>query len=473
MTELAQLPAWRLAERLRAGEISSVELLEHFSARFDKHNPDINAIVWTDFKGARARAAAADKALAQGEVWGPLHGLPMTVKESFDVVGAPSSWGMPSLKANVAQKNAVVVERLLAAGAIIFGKSNVPVALSDAHAANSVYGRTANPWSHELSPGGSSGGAAAAIAAGLTALEYGSDLGGSIRNPAHACGVVGHKPSDGIVPTRGHSPIQAVSERDLGVVGPIARSARDLMLALDATSGPDTLDAPGWRLSLPVPSHTSLSDYRVAFLIEDPACPIEAEYAHAIKAFGRAVADAGAHVSFLARPHLDFQRAFELYVSLLRALVQGEGYAERFLPKRDEGPSKALAGPQVTHAEWLAWDEERARARWRWHEFFREWDVLITPIDAGPAIAIDPSVGVMERVRLVNGAERPASDVFFWAALTTPTKLPATAIPIGLTHNGLPLGVQVVGDYLADRTTIHFAQLAEELIGTVGPPSGY
>ena len=228
-----------LAADLRERRIGCRELLDHFIARVDRFNPDLNAIVVSDFERARERARAADAALARGEAWGPLHGLPMTVKDSYDVAGLPTTWGAPELRGNVPETNAVAIDRLLAAGAVVFGKTNVPYNLADFQSYNDVYGTTNNPWDLERVPGGSSGGAAAALAAGLTGLEAGSDIGGSIRNPAHYCGVYGHKPTWGILPLRGHAKPGVLAPTDISAIGPLARDAGDLALALDVMAGPD------------------------------------------------------------------------------------------------------------------------------------------------------------------------------------------------------------------------------------------
>ena len=254
LTDIAYLPAHKLAGKLRSREIGCLELLEHHLARVERFNPALNAIIWTDLEAARERAHQADQVLARGETWGPLHGLPMTIKESFDLAGAPTTWGIPELSGHIAKTDAVTTARLRAAGAIIFGKTNVPLMLADWQSFNAIYGTTNNPWDLTRTPGGSSGGSSAALAAGLCALELGSDIGASIRNPAHYCGVLGHKPSWGIVPLRGQSVSGALAMSDISVAGPLARTAEDLGLALSVLAGPDELDAAGWRLALPKPA---------------------------------------------------------------------------------------------------------------------------------------------------------------------------------------------------------------------------
>src|SRR6516165_9398089 len=258
MTEPAFRSATALAEAVRARQIGCRELFEHYLGRVERHNPALNAIIVTDLRGARRRADEADAALARGESWGPLHGLPMTVKESFDVVGMRTTWGLTELRGNIAAANALAVDRLLAAGAVIFGKTNVPVLLADSQSYNPIYGTTNNPWDRSRTPGGSSGGAAAALAAGLTGLEIGSDIGASIRNPAHYCGVWGHKPTWGVVCPKGHALNGNVAYGDIGVVGPLARGAEDLEIAMDVVAGPDDIDARGWTLSLPRPKKKKL-----------------------------------------------------------------------------------------------------------------------------------------------------------------------------------------------------------------------
>ena len=232
------LPAHRLAALVRAGKIGCLELLDLYLERVEQHNAKLNAIVVLDTERARKRARAADRALAKGEVWGPLHGVPVTIKESFDVEGLPTTWGHPELKDNIAQRNALAVDRLLAAGAVLFGKTNIPTALADWQTFNPIHGTTNNPWDLSRVPGGSSGGAAAALAAGLTGLETGSDIGASIRNPAHYCGVYGHKPTFGICSSQGQTAPPRITDNDIAVIGPLARSARDLEIALKTIAGP-------------------------------------------------------------------------------------------------------------------------------------------------------------------------------------------------------------------------------------------
>ena len=268
------LSASELAERIRTKAISSRELTDLYIDRIERLDGELNAVVVRDFERARQAADAADQALAQGNVYGPLHGVPMTIKEAYDIAGLPTTWGVPAFKDNIAKQDSETVKRFKAAGAHFMGKTNVPLQLADFQSYNEIYGTTCNPWNTERGPGGSSGGSAAALAAGFCALESGSDIGGSIRNPAHFCGVYGHKPTWNIVPQQGHSLPGMLATPDIGVVGPLARSAEDLALSLEIISGPEPLVERGWKLELPPPRHTKLSDYRVALWPTDPMAPV-------------------------------------------------------------------------------------------------------------------------------------------------------------------------------------------------------
>src|SRR5579864_8995956 len=305
MEERAFASATGLAGEIRDRRIGCLELLDFFLERAGRYNPALNAIVAWQIEKARERARAADAALAKGEVWGPLHGVPMTVKESFNVAGLPSTWGNPPWKDNIAAGNAVLVDRLLAAGAVIFGKTNVPLMLQDAQSYNGVYGTTNNPWDRARGPGGSSGGEGAALAAGLSALGAGSDIAGSLRNPAHYCGIFAHKPSGGLIPTRGHSPTGALTPTDISVVGPMARHAEDLALALRFLAGPDGPTQAAWRVELPPPWQRRLGNFRVAVWTQSPLCEIDASVSERFAAAIAALTGAGATVDTEARPPID------------------------------------------------------------------------------------------------------------------------------------------------------------------------
>jgi amidase len=276
MDNLHYKPAVALAALIRRKKVGCLELLDHFLARVDKYNPKLNAMVWMDREGARKRAKAADAALKKGKRFGPLHGVPMSIKESYQVAGSPTTWGAPSMKENVTQETAVAAQRMIDAGVTLFAKTNVPLMLADWQSYNAVYGVTGNPWDLSRTPGGSSGGSSAALAAGLTAIDAGSDIGSSIRNPAHYCGVYGHKPTYGLITYRGHSLPNSVAPPDISVVGPLARSAEDLDMALDIMAGPDPDDGGMWRVALPKCEKTSLKQFRIAVKLTDPESDVDA-----------------------------------------------------------------------------------------------------------------------------------------------------------------------------------------------------
>lgn len=483
MLDLPFRSAKQLAAAIRKKTIGCEELLDLYLARVDRYNASLNALVVLDRNGARLRARDADTALASGRTWGPLHGVPMTVKESYDLAGAPTTWGSPALKDNVAGKNALAVDRLLGAGVVVFGKSNVPLMLADWQSYNDVYGSTNNPWDATRTPGGSSGGSAVALAAGLTGLEAGSDIGASIRNPAHYCGVFGHKPTYGIVPPRGQALPGKVAQGDIAVIGPMARSADDLALALTAMAGPDEIDGAGWQLRLAAPRKKKLSDYKVAVMLTDREAEVDQEVQDRLQALADFLAGEGATVSDTARPDIDTGEAHRVYVQLLRSATSGRQSDEelaksveiaRGLAAGDESYyARMIRGNTLRHRDWLAFDEARHKMRWKWRAFFEEWDLLLCPPASGAAFPHDQQGERWERTVRVNGRDVPTTDQLFWAGYSGVTFLPSTVAPIGFTPGGLPVGVQIVGPQYADLTTIGFAKLLERDYQPFTPPPGY
>jgi amidase len=481
MTDLHFRSAKQLAADIRRGKVGCLEALDAFLRRMDRFNPGLNAIVVTDVEGARRRAKQADAALRKGKVWGPLHGVPMTIKESYDVAGMPTTCGLPALKDNVAPKNALAVDRLLAAGAVLFGKTNVPAWLADWQSYNDIYGTTGNPWDLSRTPGGSSGGSAAALAAGLTGFEAGSDIGSSIRNPAHYCGVYGHKPTYAIVPPRGQGLPGRVAQGDISVIGPLGRSAEDLALGLSVMAGADEIDGAGWRLDLPAPRKKALRDFKVAVMLTDPASAVDQEVQTRLQALADFLAKQKAKVSHTARPDIDTGEAHRTYVFLLRAATAGRQTAEEFrrnaeiarelAPDDQRYYARMMRASTTSHRDWLAANETRHRMRWRWAEFFREWDVLLCPAAASAAFPHDHEGERHERTIVVNGRRVPTTDQLFWAGYSGMAHLPSTVAPCGFTPGGLPVGVQIVGPQHGDRTCIELARLLErEFQGFVPPP---
>jgi amidase len=475
--------AKQLASDIRRRRIGCLEALDLFLARVDRFNPQLNAIVARNVEAARRRARQADAALRKGKVWGPLHGLPMTVKESYDVAGMPTTWGLSELKDNVPSRHALAVDRLLGAGAVLFGKTNVPSWLADWQSFNPVYGTTNNPWDLARVPGGSSGGSAAALAAGLTGLEAGSDIGASIRNPAHYCGVYGHKPTYGIVPPRGQALPGRVAPADISVIGPMGRGADDLALGLSVMAGADEIDGAGWRLALPAPRGKALREFRVAVMLTDPVSEVDAEVQGRLQALADFLARKKARVSDTARPAIDTAEAQRLYIFLLRAATAGRQTAEQFarnaeiargLRPDDESYYARMTRANVaSHRDWLGANEARHQMRWRWAEFFRDHDVLLCPPAASAAFPHDQEGERHERTITVNGRRVPTTDQLFWAGYPGMAYLPATVAPAGFSRAGLPIGVQIVGPQYGDRTCIELARLLEREFQGFVPPPGY
>ena len=477
--------AFELGEALARGELSSRELLEHQIRRIERLDPGLNAVVTRDLEGARAAAAAADVALARGERRGPLHGVAITFKDTLETAGLRTTAGYPPLASHVPSADATVVARLRAAGAIVLGKTNVPLLAGDAQTYNAIFGVTRNPWDAARTPGGSSGGAAAALAAGLTPLEVGSDIGGSIRTPCHWCGVYGHKPTHGIVPLRGHipGPPGTLAEPDLAVAGPMARTPRDLARALELLAGPLPDRAAGWRLALPAPRRARLADWRVAAWLDDPSGPVDPAVRACLQQAVDALRAAGVHVDEGARPALSLAQVEERYLQLLFSVLFAGIPPDTFQklletaaappPGAPEALVRAARGGTLRHRDWLSANEAREHVRARMAEFFQEFDLLLMPVNPLPAIPHDPSEPMLARRLRIGGAEASYLELFRWIALATLALLPATAAPVGRTPEGLPVGIQIVGPYLEDRSCLELAARLEEVLGGFVPPPGF
>ncbi len=475
-----------LLRMIRDGEISARALLEHYIERIERLNPSINAVVVKDFERARKRADEADAALSRGENWGPLHGLPMTVKETYEVAGLLTTAGAPELKDYRSSTNAVAVQRLIDAGAVIFGKTNVPLYAGDLQSYNEIYGTTNNPWDLKRTPGGSSGGAAAALAAGFTPLELGSDIGGSIRTPAAFCGVCGHKPSWGLIPHRGHipGPPGSLMHRDIAVMGPLARTAGDLEMAMDLLVGPDSDEAVAWEAKLPPARWGKLSEYRVAAWLNDEACPVESEVVETLEGLVGELRREGVSVDETARPEgIELGSSYDIYYRLLTSAMSAglpRKVFDRMLdlahkaPEEDCNYSVRFArGATIMHSEWLKLNEKRLHLRKAWETFFENFDVMICPVVHTLPFLHDHSHPVYDRTLTVNGKKLPYMDILTWVGFGGVVHLPATVIPVGRTRSGLPVAVQIIGPYLEDRTPLDFARHLEKLTGGFVPPPGY
>ena len=479
MSELAYCTAIELAKKIRQREVSSREALDYCLARVAQLDTPINSVVTMDAERARAEADAADTALARGEVRGPLHGVPMTIKDSFQTAGMRTTSGAPELANFVPQEDAWPVARLREAGAVIFGKTNLPIYAGDLQSYNEVFGTTNNPYDVSRTPGGSSGGSAAALACGFTPLELGSDIGGSIRLPSHMSGVVGHKPSYGIVPAHGQipGPPGTLTLADLAVAGPMARSVEDLELGLTIMAGPNRWERPAWRLELPPPRRQTLKEYRVAAWLDDPRCRVEPEVRTLLERASHLLADAGARVDPEARPAFTLDKVADTFFALLQAALAGgvsrdtlEHYAATTGETAVARTRRALA---MRHREWLSYNERRLQLRKQWEEFFTQWDVILLPVMPCPAIPHDHSEPQAARLAWVGDEQRPYWDLITWMAPAGACYLPATVVPVGCLSNGLPVGIQIAGPYLQDRTTLGIAKQLLTLVGGCPRPAGF
>ncbi len=476
-------PAIELAAAIRAGRLGSRELLDCYLDRIERLDGPVNSVVTLDVERARAQADGADAERARGESRGPLHGLPVTIKDALETAGLRSTGGATELAAHLPARDATAVARLRAAGAIVFGKTNLPAWSGDMQTYNELFGTTSNPWAPQCSPGGSSGGAAAAVACGFTSFELGTDIGGSIRIPAHLCGTFGLRPSHGLLPQDGYlaGPRRGRAPLDVNVVGPIARAAADLDLLLDVLAGPATGDAAAWTLRLPPAPGTP----RIGLWLDDPFCPVDTGYVELLRTLADRLSDAGLPVAD-ARPPISFAESFDTYWTLLRA---ANGL-------NDPG------GP-LTHAAWLSAHEDRLRQQADWHEWFAGragpgrpdqgaargraavdpdrgapghaagFDALLCPVLAVTGYPHDHTGSYATREVLVDGRPRTHVDVARWTGLVGALGLPVAVAPAGRTAAGRPVGVQVVAARWHDRTATRVAALIAEVSGGYRTPPGF
>jgi amidase len=472
--------ALRAAEAIRKKQVSSVELTRHVFERIERYNPALNAFVYQLKEDALVRAKAADEAVAKQEPLGVFHGVPIHVKESFAVTGRPCTWGIPALKDSKAPRNAAAVDRLLGAGAIIVGATNVPVNLQDWQSYNPIYGTTNNPWDLTRTPGGSSGGAAAALAAGLGYLAIGSDIGGSIRMPSNFCGIYGHKPTLDLVNLRGHLAGGGFSALGfstlLAVVGPMARSASDLLAALRVLGGPEGWDARAWKWELPRARGESLKEFRVGYVLDDPIASPAPEVAAALEKVVESLGRAGAKM----KPGwpAGFQPAalLENYLFMLSAFGMSmappaQQEAQRNRNANASGPM--AAGVLASFADWQRENLRRLGFRAQWQAYFDEVDVFLSPVAFAAAFPHDHSEPQSERSIATVGGPQKYMDFLNWIAPATLTGCPATVAPIGRTPAGLPVGIQIMGPYWEDATTIMFAELLARESGGFVAPAGF
>jgi amidase len=479
--------ATSLVGALRRGAIGAPELTELYIRRIERHDRALNAVVVRDYTRAREQAVGAEHARARGEQL-PLLGLPITLKESINVTGLHTTCGVPDWKAFISQHDAPVATRTRAAGAVLLGKTNVPPMLADWQSANPVYGQTNNPWDLTRTPGGSSGGSATAIAAGLSALEVGSDIGGSIRVPAAFCGIYGHRPSETLLPRSGQFPMPPLpnSAVVMGVQGPLARSAEDLELALSVLAGAEVGEDVAWTVSLPAARRERLADFRVAVLPSIPWLPVDEQITAALHDLAGRLARLGAVVKEAQPDGLGDHREYHgFYRTLLSAVtgarVDAETRRQRIATFRKAGDDFSLGaarGLEGSAGDYILWNGRREQHRAAWRAFFREWDVLLAPainVLAYPHIerAWPADDSDLTLTFTVNRRPVPYLHGLCYPALSTVPGQPATAFPVGLSRDGLPIGLQAIGPYLEDLTPIRFAALLAREIGGFRKPSGY
>ena len=480
MTSIVLKSAKDQAIALRQRTMTATELLEAHFKQIDKFNPDINAVIWQDREAAKASAWEMDNETAKGKFRGPLHGVPVTVKESFDLSGAPTTWGDPEHNENLATSDSDPVARLRAAGAIVFGKTNVPLNLVEWQSFNQVYGTTKNPWDQTRTPGGSSGGSAAAIATGMSALEVGSDIGSSIRNPAHFCGVFGLKPTHKVVSSHGQSIVESHAETDIAVAGPLARTADDLKIGFETILGLRAIDGSAFKVHLPEDNRDRLSEFRIGIKLDDAESPVDEGYLAALDEFVHKLEKAGAKVIRDKKPRVDSTDHYTLYLSLLgaamsaritkketKALLAGvkamnNGDVMRVCGTRYKGLS-------ISHSEWLNLDAKRNLHRLIFDNYFKDVDILIAPAAGTPAFKHNQKGPRYSRFLNINGKDYPDMAQTFWAGYSGVVGLPSVVGPVGQV-NGLPIGYQGIAGHGRDFTALAFAAAVERELGGYIPP---
>ena len=436
---MTQKSAIETADAVRSGQTTALAEAEAAIARIEARDGELNAVIVRDFERALAAAKALDARGGKADL--PLAGVPMTIKESYDVAGLPTTWGSEAFRDHRPDEDAYVVKRLKAAGAIILRKTNVPPMLADWQSTNPVYGATENPHKAGYSPGGSSGGAAASLAAGYVPLEYGSDIGGSIRVPSHFCGVWGHKPTYGLVSLDGHLlPGTDGHEVEMSVGGPLARDPDDLELALRLT----------WRHPVAEAGFDTLSGLRIALLGEHPVAGCASEIAAAVEQTARAAESAGAKLVQDA----PFPDLAEMHAAYLRLLLTTLGRGQ---PLPDDVDPVGLES-------WWQMLDDQARFRRRWEALFDEVDVVIAPVAGIPSFPHDDGDS-MNRMVEIDGELTPWGAQLAWAGLANYPGLPGTALPVAATSDGLPIGLQVIGPRYGDLTTLHAAKLLHAALG--------
>lgn len=476
--------AAQAVDAMRQRVISSRELTLHVFARIKKHNPRLNLFITLLEEQAMARAGQADELLAKKnplKPLGSLHGLPVSIKDVYATEGVRTTSGSKTLEAYVPKEDAVAVARLKAAGAIIVGKTNMPEFAADYQAFNDIVGTSNNPWDVTRTPGGSTGGGAAALAAGLSFMELGGDLNGSIRIPSHFCGVYGHKPTINVVPVRGHIPPPpgVVGVRsEFSVAGPLARSPEDLQLALEVIAGPDVDESVAYRWRLPPARENKLRDYRIGYVIDDPLCAVDPAVKEVLSNAIDSLAKSGLALTEGWPPGVDGSRQNEDYGWLLAAFLSQTMSDAEF--KKMQQSAAGVGNPWTkgmtsVHRDWLAKSAQRLKARAVWQDYFKEHDAFLMPVAFVAAFPHDHTPDMGARKLMTSKGERPYDDIARWISFPTLTGCPATAVPVGTTKGGLPVGLQIMGPFLEDGTPIDIAAKLAQVYEGAGfvAPSGF
>ncbi len=440
----------RQSAAIAGRELGARELTQAVIDRIERLDGHVNAVITRDFEAALERATVADEEISAGRRRGPLHGVPITVKDALQTAGLRSTGGAVELRDSVPDVDAPVVQAVREAGANIIGKTNLPRWSGDIQSFNEMFGTTNNPWDLSRVPGGSSGGAAAAVAMGFTSFEIGTDIGGSIRFPASFNGIWGHKPSFGVVPSTGYldHALGGTTEADVNVIGPLARSRDDLELLLGLLARA----RPPWIAQLP-PAPLDLSDLRVAAWLDDDFCRVDSEVLQVTERVVDALEASGVAVDRTSRPDVDFAEAFELGLWLVGCAISQAG--------EDEGPG---------HRVWLDRHRRREEIRAAWAAWFEGVDAVIMPVGFVPPFPHSQEGNFYTRTLEANGEQRGYHEIVRWTILTGMAYLPATVPPLGTTDSGLPIGCQIVGPYGSDLTTIALAGHVGDLMGGYSPP---
>ncbi|CAN5583241.1 amidase [soil metagenome] len=468
--ELSAATASWLVARLAAGELSSVELTQHLLDRMERLDPLLHAFVAVDAEAALRRARVADDAHAAGDPLGPLHGLPVSIKDSFDVAGMAVTCGVPELAERVCEHDAPSVAALRDAGAIVVGTTNTPMWLADIQSYNSITGTTKNPWDLTRTAGGSSGGSGAALASGMSPLSLGSDLSGSIRVPSAWCGVPGLKPTRGIVSKRGHIPQRpsVYPLDDVSVAGPMGRSIADLELALSVLARPELELAHAWRLELPPPRAVRPDRLRVGVWTDDAGCPVSTEIRRGLERVAELLGREGATVTELTPPS-----GLAPYIANFEQMTASEIVGNMDLEAWTAELGVIRAGDRLSelhaqpHRLWVEGEITRQALQLEMAQLFEQIDVLICPAVPCVAIPHDSDRPKAERTVMIDGVERPYDELTHWGAVATVAYLPAVVLPVGMSDGGLPLAAQVIGPHLEDLTALRAAGMIEELVADV------